>query len=81
MRQDVFESIVALEKNESFQSFKPEAKRFIERNIKLGKRNGMNFDLCFYRYMYWERCLMYKLSHRQVNRFEFLKLKIKKLYS
>ncbi|XP_055885225.1 thimet oligopeptidase-like isoform X1 [Biomphalaria glabrata] len=44
MRQDVFESFVALEKKEEFKTFKPEARRFVERIIKNGKRNGLHLD-------------------------------------
>ena len=40
MRQDVFDSFVAVEKLPAFESLKPEAKRFVERVIKVGKRNG-----------------------------------------
>uniref|UniRef100_A0A0B7A044 Peptidase M3A/M3B catalytic domain-containing protein n=2 Tax=Arion vulgaris TaxID=1028688 RepID=A0A0B7A044_9EUPU len=42
MRQDVFESYVALEKKEEFKTWKPEARRFVERMIKIGKRNGLH---------------------------------------
>ena len=40
MRQDVFDTLVATEQKLGSQ-LKPEAKRFLERMIKLGKRNGM----------------------------------------
>lgn len=42
MRQDVFESFVALQKREDFKSWKPEAQRYVERIIKIGKRNGLH---------------------------------------
>jgi thimet oligopeptidase len=42
MRQDVFESFMALEKIEDIQNWKPEARRFVERIIKIGKRNGLH---------------------------------------
>ena len=40
MRQDVFESFVAIQKKENFKTWKPEAQRYVERIIKIGKRNG-----------------------------------------
>lgn len=42
MRQDVFDALVATEKKFSGQ-LKPEAQRYLERMIKLGKRNGILF--------------------------------------
>ena len=39
MRQDVFESVVAFEKK-GMEGLSDEMKRYIERDIKLGKRNG-----------------------------------------
>ncbi|CAG5132560.1 unnamed protein product, partial [Candidula unifasciata] len=42
MRQDVFESFVAVEKLEDFKIWKPEARRFVERIIKIGRRNGLH---------------------------------------
>jgi len=44
MRQDVFDSFVAVEKLPAFKSLKPEAKRFVEKNIKVGKRNGLHLS-------------------------------------
>ena len=45
MRQDVFDALVATEQKLSGQ-LKPEATRYLERMIKLGKRNGMSY-ICF----------------------------------
>ncbi|BFY99936.1 hypothetical protein BsWGS_02976 [Bradybaena similaris] len=42
MRQDVFESFVAAEKLEDSKTWKPEARRFVERIIKIGRRNGLH---------------------------------------
>ncbi len=39
MRQDVFNNLLAVEKKIGVE-LKPEAKRFVTRLIKLGKRNG-----------------------------------------
>lgn len=39
MRQDVFDAIVAFDKQNKTE-LSPEAARFVERLIKLGKRNG-----------------------------------------
>ncbi len=39
MRQDVFDNLVAVENNIGGE-LKSEAKRFVEKLIKLGKRNG-----------------------------------------
>ncbi|CAL1530338.1 unnamed protein product [Lymnaea stagnalis] len=44
MRQDVFESFVAVEKKEEFKTWSPEAQRFVERMIKNGKRNGLHLS-------------------------------------
>ncbi|XP_071117688.1 thimet oligopeptidase-like [Haliotis cracherodii] len=41
MRQDVFDAIVAFQKNNK-ADISPEAKRYVERLIKLGKRNGLH---------------------------------------
>lgn len=40
MRQDVFDNLVVAQKKFG-DALKPEAKRYLERLIKLGKRNGM----------------------------------------
>ncbi|KFM82465.1 Neurolysin, mitochondrial, partial [Stegodyphus mimosarum] len=42
MRQDVFNKLLILEKKQELM--KPEAKRFLERLIKLGKRNGLHLS-------------------------------------
>ena len=39
MREDVFNALLEVEKNHS-EGLKPEGKRFLERMIKLGRRNG-----------------------------------------
>ena len=41
MRQDVFDVIVAFEKKGT-EGLTPEEKRYVERMIKYGRRNGMN---------------------------------------
>lgn len=41
MRQDVFESLVSLNEKLKGKFPSPEAERYVERLIKLGKRNGM----------------------------------------
>jgi len=43
MRQDVFRNLIALEEKIG-ATLKPEAKRFIERLIKTGKRNGQKTE-------------------------------------
>jgi len=40
MREDVFKNLIAT-KDKLGNSFEPEAKRYLERLIKLGRRNGM----------------------------------------
>ncbi|XP_045158245.2 thimet oligopeptidase-like [Mercenaria mercenaria] len=43
MRQDVFDSLVAFEKT-GMEGLSAEVKRYIERQIKLGKRNGLHLQ-------------------------------------
>ncbi len=43
MRQDVFDTLLAAEKNLS-SSLSGESKRYLERLIKLGKRNGLHLS-------------------------------------
>jgi len=42
MRQDVFDSFVAVQELPDYKTWKPEAQRFVERIIKNGKRDGLH---------------------------------------
>jgi len=46
MREDVFKNLIAVRDNLG-ESLEPEAKRYVERRIKLGRRNGSICALCF----------------------------------
>lgn len=40
MRQDIFDNLVSFEKKTDTSKLTPEAKRYLEKLIKYGKRNG-----------------------------------------